>query len=137
MTTAEETKNTTNARLPKPFYAAVGVGELAYHRLQALPARVEELRERIPSRVRTLREALPGRVDALRTGVDERVNTFVAEARGVYGGLVAQGEKVVTTARSRRTGDPKEIAAAPVKAVRKAVKRAVKKAGAGTKPPKA
>ncbi len=127
MTTVEE-RTTTTTRLPKPLYAVVGVGELAYHRLQKLPARVEELRERIPSRMRTLRQELPGRVEALRTEMDERVTTLFAEAREAYSGLVAHGEQVVTTTRTRRTVKPKAITTTQAKPARKAAKKAVKKA---------
>jgi hypothetical protein len=123
MTTTHE----TTTKLPRPLYAVAGVGELAYRRLLTLPGRVEALRERITPRVRTLREELPGRVEALRAEVPARVTTLVAEARGVYGGLVAHGEKIVDSARTRRTAEG--IVATPTKAV-KAVKKAVKKAAA-------
>jgi hypothetical protein len=131
MTTTQE----TTTRLPRPLYAVVGAGEFAYQRLQELPARVEALRERITPRVRSLRQELPGRVEALRAEVPARVNTLVAEALEVYGGFVAHGEKLVDSARSRRTGTPVTAATAmaPATAVRKAVKKAVKKAA----PPKA
>jgi hypothetical protein len=125
------TEMTSESRLPKPLYAVAGVGELAYRRLRTLPGQVEALRERITPRVRTLRAELPGRVEALRSEVPARVTTLVAGARDVYGDLVAHGEKVVGSARTRRAdavSNGATIAAAPVKAVRKAAKKAAKKA---------
>jgi hypothetical protein len=64
------------------------------------------------------------------------VNTIVAEARQVYGGLVAHGEQVVVSARVNRTTAPAAVAEPAVKAVRKAVK-AVKKAAPRSRAPKA
>ena len=131
------TDTTHRPRLPKPIYAVAGAGEIAFRRLRTLPEQVEALRERIAPRVRTLRAELPGRVETLRSEVPARVSMLVTEAREVYGGLVAHGEHVVATARTRRgAGTPAPVDAGPAKAVataagngaRAVAKKAVKKA---------
>jgi hypothetical protein len=96
------TNTTTKIRLPRPVYAVAGAGEAAYRRLVRLP-RLAELRAElteVPARVEALRTAL--RTD-LPARVEQRVTTLVAEAREVYTGLVARGERVVNGAGGEPT----------------------------------
>ncbi|GAA2377719.1 hypothetical protein [Dactylosporangium salmoneum] len=100
------TKSTTR-KIPNPVYAAAGAGDLAYQQLRRLPEQVAQLR----ARVEELRPAVAGAVseDNLRTlrGVARRnavhllASAQVAQDRAVavYTGLVARGEKVISTAR--------------------------------------
>ncbi|MEV6923607.1 hypothetical protein AB0M46_03690 [Dactylosporangium sp. NPDC051485] len=106
MTVNTTTKSTTR-KIPNPLYAAAGAGDLAYQQLRRLPEQVAHLR----ARVEELRPAVAGAVseDNLRTlrGVARRnaanllASAQVAQDRAVavYTGLVARGEKVVSTAR--------------------------------------
>jgi hypothetical protein len=114
MTTNTNTKTATR-KIPTPLYAAAGAGDLAYERLRKLPAQVAQLR----ARVEELRPAvsdvvsetnLRGDLDRLRGVARRNAASFLATAQAgaqvaqdrafaVYTGLVARGEKVVSTAR--------------------------------------
>jgi heparin binding hemagglutinin HbhA len=110
MTTPTTTKTTTR-KIPTPLYAAAGAGDLAYEQLRKLPAQVAQLR----ARVEELRPATSDanlRDDLERLTVVARRNAAgfltaaqagaqVAQnrAQAGYTGLVARGEKVVSTAR--------------------------------------
>ncbi|WP_433213942.1 hypothetical protein ACQP00_03000 [Dactylosporangium sp. CS-047395] len=111
MTTEFNTKTTTR-KIPTPLYAAAGAGDLAYEQLRKLPEQFAQLRARVDD----LRPAGPDanlRTDLNRLrGVARRnAASFLASAQqgaqvaqdralAVYTGLVARGEKVVSTART-------------------------------------
>jgi hypothetical protein len=84
-----------------PLYAAAGAGDLAYQQLRKLPEKVAELRDRVGE----LRPTVAGAVTEQRRRVDldrlrdmARRNASVLQERavGIYGDLVARGERVVT-----------------------------------------
>jgi hypothetical protein len=75
---------TTTSKIPAPLYAVAGVGELAYRQLRRLPTRVERL---------------PVIVAELRSEIPTAMSSFVAQAQGVYHGLVARGERTVAAVR--------------------------------------
>jgi len=90
-------------RVRKPFYAYVGVADLAVEKLRALPevythgfntaqAQVSQARgsvKSLPDNVREQLQALPNQLQALP-----------AKARGTYADLVKRGEKLVTSVRN-------------------------------------
>jgi len=90
-------------RVRKPFYAYVGVADLAVEKLRALPevyvhgvttaqAQVSQARgsvKSLPDNVREQLQALPTQLQALP-----------AKARGTYADLVKRGEKLVTSVRN-------------------------------------
>ena len=109
--TTETTTTSTTRKIPTPLYAAAGAGDLAYEQLRKLPAQVAQLR----ARVEELRPAQPdvdlrNDLNRLRGVARRNAATFLATAQqgaqlaqdralAVYTGLVARGEKVVSTAR--------------------------------------
>ena len=77
----------------KPWYAAVGAGELAYEQLSQLPAEVQ-------GRLRTLQP--DGReLDAatVRSAVENAAATYAAQAREAYESLARRGELAVRRLR--------------------------------------
>ncbi|WP_433055777.1 hypothetical protein [Dactylosporangium sp. CS-033363] len=110
--TTETTTKTTTRKIPTPLYAAAGAGDLAYEQLRKLPEQVAQLR----ARVGDLRPAgtdanLRSDLNRLRGVAWRNAASFLASAQqgaqvaqdralAVYTGLVARGEKVVTTART-------------------------------------
>ena len=104
----------TKTRFPAPLYAAAGAGDLAYEQLRKLPSQVAQLR----AKVTELRPApdtnLRADLDRLRDAAQRNAASILADAQAgvqtvqeravaVYTGLVARGEKVVSTARGAET----------------------------------
>jgi exonuclease VII small subunit len=95
----------------KPWYAAVGAGELAYGQLQA---QLTQLPAEVQARVRKLQTA-SGQLDpaAVREAVENATNqglraygTYAAQAKETYESLAHRGELVVR--RLRRSPEVKE-----------------------------
>ncbi len=83
-------------RVRAPFYAYVGVADLAVEKLRTLPdfyaARVQDAQEQ----VHTAR----GSVKTLPDTVREQISALPTKAKGTYTQLVKRGEKLVTTVRN-------------------------------------
>jgi hypothetical protein len=109
--------NTTTKKYPAPVYAAAAAGELAYKQLRKLPGRLVELRERVAT------NDLDLRADLARFSKTAQRNAaaMLDEARNVYAGLVARGEKVVEGERGGKhaTAKSPEIGATPAKATKR------------------
>jgi hypothetical protein len=95
----------------KPWYAAVGAGELAYGQLQA---QLTQLPAEVQARVRKLQSA-SGQLDpaAVREAVEHATNqglrtygTYATQAKETYESLAHRGELVVR--RLRRSPEVKE-----------------------------
>lgn len=116
---------TDTTKIPGPFYAAAGAGDLAIERLRKVPAKVAELQERFqtefPGRVNVLQDKITARVAELPAIVAEfrqrvvdadtdklresarrnagvvRTNAHAAQERAtaIYADLVARGTHVV------------------------------------------
>jgi hypothetical protein len=91
----------------KPWYAAVGVGDLAYVRLNELQGEVQTQVDKLQARRRqldssTLREA----VDSATTRGRKAYGAYAAHARETYESLAHRGEIVVR--RMRRSHEVKE-----------------------------
>ncbi|WP_432834496.1 hypothetical protein [Dactylosporangium sp. CA-092794] len=107
MTTNTTSKSTTR-KIPTPIYAAAGAGDLAYEQLRKLPAQVAQLRARVEELRPAVSEAtLRTDINRLRGVARRNAANFLASAQfaqdramAVYTGLVARGEKVVSTART-------------------------------------
>jgi heparin binding hemagglutinin HbhA len=118
------TEPRTTTRIPAPFYAAAGAGELAYQQLRKLPAVFTELtgkasstttdlRDRANATLRTANTTAVGLrekavtttefdVDRLREAAVRNAAVVVAGAQSaqerafaLYGALVARGERIV------------------------------------------
>ncbi|GAA3275285.1 hypothetical protein Dvina_03410 [Dactylosporangium vinaceum] len=110
MSTETTTKSTTR-KIPTPLYAAAGAGDLAYEQLRKLPAQVAQLRARVEEFRPAVADAgLRSDLNRLSDVARRNAATFLATAQqgaqvaqdralAVYTGLVARGEKVVSTAR--------------------------------------
>jgi heparin binding hemagglutinin HbhA len=110
--TTEFNTKTTTRKIPTPLYAAAGAGDLAYEQLRKLPEQFAQLRARVDD----LRPAgtdanLRSDLNRLRGVARRNAASFLASAQqgaqvaqdralAVYTGLVARGEKVVSTART-------------------------------------
>jgi len=110
MTTETNTKSATR-KIPTPLYAAAGAGDYAYEQLRKLPAQVAQLRARVEEFRPAQTDAnLRGDLNRLSGAARRNAASFLATAQqgaqlaqdralAVYTGLVARGEKVVSTAR--------------------------------------
>lgn len=82
-------------RVAKPFYAYVGVADLAVERLRKLPdayiARVNGAQEQVDN--------ARGSVKTLPNAVREQLSNLPEKARDTYIDLVKRGEKLVKTVR--------------------------------------
>jgi hypothetical protein len=114
MTTTSKTR-----RIPAPFFAAAGAGDVAYQRLRKLPEQVAELRGRVSELAPAVSNAVSDAnlrvdLDRLRGAARRNAATLVAGAQqageraaAVYSGLVSRGEKVVGQVRT--TGAAVEV----------------------------
>jgi hypothetical protein len=87
----------------KPWYAAVGAGELAYGQLQT---QLTQLPTEVQARLRKL-QSVPGQLDpaALRDAVETATAQYARQARDTYETLAHRGELVV---RRLRRSEPVE-----------------------------
>ncbi len=83
-------------RVRKPFYAYVGVADLAVEKLRALPEVYTQGFNTAQAQVSHAR----GSVKGLPESVREQFQTLPSKARGTYADLVKRGEKLVTTVRN-------------------------------------
>jgi heparin binding hemagglutinin HbhA len=111
----------TDRKLPTPFYAAAGAGEILVEELKKLPGKVEELRDRskVEQRAQAVNTAVRDNVrqgletlkgfdpDKVRAAANETAETLSAKAReaGVkaretYADLVVRGQHVANGERS-------------------------------------
>jgi heparin binding hemagglutinin HbhA len=90
------TTTQTQKKYPAAVYAAAGAGDLAYHQLRKLPARLTELRERMNTSEREVRVD----IERLRAAARRNAAAALDEARTVYADLVARGERVVAAIRT-------------------------------------
>jgi hypothetical protein len=83
-------------RVRKPFYAYVGVADLAVEKLRTLPdfyaARVHDAQEQV--------NVARGSVKTLPDSVREQLGALPTKAKGTYTDLVKRGEKLVKTVRN-------------------------------------
>src|SRR4051812_3994576 len=98
---------TETRKIPTPFYAAAGAGDLAYQQLLKLPERVAELRGRVAELRPVVSDAVSERnlradLDKLRDTARRNAAAVVTGAQvaqekavAVYIDLVARGERVV------------------------------------------
>ncbi|HZE41157.1 MAG TPA: helix-turn-helix domain-containing protein [Stackebrandtia sp.] len=117
----KENADMTDRKLPKPFYAAAGAGEMAVEQIRKIPGKVEELRDRakLEEKARNLRETV---TENVKSGVDtikhldaDKVRGIASEtastlgdqarkagskARETYTELVERGEHVAAGERS-------------------------------------
>jgi hypothetical protein len=84
------------ARVRKPFYAYVGVADLAVAKLRTLPVYYSAGVQTAQSQVNTAR----GSVKTLPVVVREQLTSLPDKAKGTYADLVKRGEKLVKTVRS-------------------------------------
>src|SRR5256885_15390778 len=95
---------TTTRKIPAPFYAAAGAGDLAYQQLRKLPEQVSQLRGRVSELRPAVSEAVAEtNLDKIRDVARRNAGAFVAGAQvaqtratAVYKDLVARGQKVVS-----------------------------------------
>lgn len=80
----------------KPFYAYVGVADLAVEKLRALPEVYVSGVNTAQAQVNTARE----QVKTLPVVVREQLNTLPTKARETYADLVNRGQKLVTSVRN-------------------------------------
>jgi len=83
-------------RVRKPFYAYVGVADLAVEKLRALPEVYVSGVNTAQAQVNTARE----QVKTLPVVVREQLSTIPTKARTAYADLVTRGQKLVTTVRN-------------------------------------
>ena len=98
----------TVAETRTPFYASVGVIDLAVQRARALPSTVPAQLTNLQEQAKTLPGTLPAQVQAqvkaLPTAVltlPSTVKTLQGKSIGFYGELAARGEKVVSAIRKQ------------------------------------
>lgn len=89
-------------KYPAPLYAAAGAGDYAYRQLRKLPARFNELRDKLATSDLD--------VDRLRKSARRNAAAALDEARTVYATLVARGERVVDGRPQRAGGARKPLA---------------------------
>jgi len=82
-------------RVRKPFYAYVGVADLAVEKLRALPEVYSDGFKSAQAQVSQAR----GSVKTLPVTVREQFDALPAKARGTYDDLVSRGQKLITTVR--------------------------------------
>jgi len=95
---------TTTRKIPTPFYAAAGAGDLAYQRLRKLPEQVAQLRDRVSELRPVVADAVTEtNLDKIRDVAKRNADALVAGAQiaqnratKVYKHLVARGKKVVS-----------------------------------------
>jgi uncharacterized phage infection (PIP) family protein YhgE len=83
-------------RVRKPFYAYVGVADLAVEKLRALPEVYVQGVNTAQAQVNTAREQVKTLPDLVR----EQLTTLPTKARSTYDGLVNRGQKLVTSVRN-------------------------------------
>jgi hypothetical protein len=83
-------------RVRKPFYAYVGVADLAVEKLRTLPEVYTHGFTTAQAQVNHAR----GSVKTLPDSVREQLQTLPTKARGTYADLVDRGHKLVTTVRN-------------------------------------
>lgn len=105
------------ARVRKPFYAYVGVADLAVAKLRTLPDYYTAGVHTAQSQVNTAR----GSVKTLPVVVREQISSLPDKAKGTYADLVKRGEKLVKTVRNNPNT---EAAVAQAKTARAQVKGA-------------
>lgn len=84
------------ARVSKPFYAYVGVADLAVAKLRTLPVYYTVGVHMAEAQVTSAR----GSVKTLPVAVREQLTSLPDKAKGTYADLVKRGEKLVKTVRN-------------------------------------
>jgi hypothetical protein len=84
------------ARVRKPFYAYVGVADLAVATLRTLPVYYSVGVQTAQSQVNTARDS----VKTLPVVVRDQLTSLPDKAKGTYADLVKRGEKLVKTVRN-------------------------------------
>jgi hypothetical protein len=94
-------------RVRKPFYAYVGVADLAVEKLRALPEVYSHGFSTAQAQVHQARGSVKNLPDNVREQVREQLETLPnqlqalpAKARGTYADLVKRGHKLVTSVRN-------------------------------------
>jgi len=109
---------TTTRKIPTPFYAAAGAGDLAYQQLRKLLEQVAQLRDRVSELRPVVADAVTEtNLDKIRDVAKRNADALVAGAQiaqtratKVYKHLVARGKKVVSGTSA--TGAAIEVAPA-------------------------
>lgn len=83
-------------RVRKPFYAYVGVADLAVEKLRALPEVYSHGFTTAQAQVKNLPESVREQIETL----PDQLQALPAKARGTYADLVKRGEKLVTSVRN-------------------------------------
>lgn len=121
------TTETTKTRIPAPFYAAAGAGDLAYRELRKLPARFAGLQDRVVTTpefdVDKLRGVARRNADLLVT----RAHAAQERAVALYTDLVTRGERVVrggTHATKAKVAELEQTVAADASKAKKSTRPA-------------
>jgi len=81
----------------KPFFAYVGVADLAIEQAKELPAELTKATEK----AQAVAKDLPTQVKEFRSEVEARVQKLTEQANEFYAGLAVRGERLVTQIRKQ------------------------------------